>query len=130
SPSSRSTTVSHWQQMLYFSKFANDWLFRLATALWCASAAELGVANKLDGAPSISKKRSPEPSFGPLPREDRGEAMPAGIQRAVRRRIALFLVTQQLLTSTSTSNSTSTSTSTSSSTSDFYTQQLLTFAQP
>ncbi|KAJ9507515.1 hypothetical protein QJQ45_006541 [Haematococcus lacustris] len=97
------------------SKFANDWLFRynsdgivVCQCKRCPpnNRAELGVANmsqlaarhkcKLEGAPSISRKRSPEPSFGPLPREDRGAAMPEGIQRAVRRRIGLFLVTQQL----------------------------------
>ncbi|KAJ9526236.1 hypothetical protein QJQ45_009709 [Haematococcus lacustris] len=97
------------------SKFANDWLFRynsdgivVCQCKRCPpnNRAELSVANmsqlaarhkcKLEGAPSISRKRSPEPSFGPLPREDRGAAMPEGIQRAVRRRIGLFLVTQQL----------------------------------
>ncbi|KAJ9522909.1 hypothetical protein QJQ45_023698 [Haematococcus lacustris] len=97
------------------SKFANDWLFRynsdgivVCQCKRCPpnNRAELSVANmsqlaarhkcKLEDAPSISRKRSPEPSFGPLPREDRGAAMPEGIQRAVRRRIGLFLVTQQL----------------------------------
>ncbi|KAJ9523490.1 hypothetical protein QJQ45_007212 [Haematococcus lacustris] len=50
---------------------------------------------QVDGEQHPAIKRSHDTQFGPLPREDKGAPVSADMQRAVRRRIGLFLVTQQ-----------------------------------
>ncbi|KAJ9509637.1 hypothetical protein QJQ45_011365 [Haematococcus lacustris] len=51
---------------------------------------------QVDGEQQPANKRSHDTQFGPLPREDKGAPVSADMQRAVRRRIGLFLVTQQV----------------------------------
>ncbi|KAJ9510441.1 hypothetical protein QJQ45_015918 [Haematococcus lacustris] len=67
------------------------------TQLSVANMSQLHSRHKcqVDGEQHPAIKRSHDTQFGPLPREDKGAPVSADMQRAVRRRIGLFLVTQQ-----------------------------------
>ncbi|KAJ9525779.1 hypothetical protein QJQ45_003396 [Haematococcus lacustris] len=96
------------------STFSRDWFFEynskgkvVCVCKRCSphKRTQLSVANmsqlhsrhkcQVDGEQQPANKRSHDTQFGPLPREDKGAPVSADMQRAVRRRIGLFLVTQQ-----------------------------------
>ncbi|KAJ9531560.1 hypothetical protein QJQ45_014971 [Haematococcus lacustris] len=68
-----------------------------AKIFFVANMSQLHSRHKcqVDGEQHPAIKRSHDTQFGPLPREDKGAPVSADMQRAVRRRIGLFLVTQQ-----------------------------------
>ncbi|KAJ9512348.1 hypothetical protein QJQ45_012875 [Haematococcus lacustris] len=91
------------------SKHAGDWLFQcnskghvVAVCKRCPKILSVGNMSqtvgqhKCKGGTVGVVKRTMEPTFGPIPPEERGTTQPPVVQRAIRRRLGLALVSGQV----------------------------------